>query len=178
MTAEKDLGARISEMIASRGEELDEEERREAPRRERIERLRASTPRVIYRDDGRGWWGAGRASYHALRLSDARWTPARTETYSTFGSSKQRTRRREAHVTISRGGGSQYAVSPDRLGEFLRRPTSKALRRLEEAEEALRRARAEVVAAERAAFTYGKPVTVAAVKEVTRAHARAWNGEE
>lgn len=171
------IGSRISEMIAQRGAEIDEEERREAPRRERLAKLRESSPRVIYRDDGRGYFGSGRATYHAHRLADVRYYPAKTETVYELGGSKGRKRHRAAHVAVDRGG-SRFTFTPDRLGEYVRRPTSKALRRLEEAEEALRAARRAVVEAERAAFTYGKPVALSAVKEITRAHARAWSGEE
>lgn len=172
-----DLGERLGAAIGSALEESERIEREEAPRRARLEKLRQETPRVIYRDDGRGWYGGGRASYHALRLADARYEPARTEELHSFGSSKVTKRRRDAHVTIHRSG-SMVAVSPERLGEFLRRPTSKALRRLEEAEEALRQARLAVRDAERAAFTYGKPVTLSAVQDVTRRHSKAWSGEE
>lgn len=172
------IGEKLSAAIGSALEESERVEREEAPRRARLEKLRQETPRVIYRDDGRGWYGSGRATYSTIRLADVRWTPARTETFHTFGDSRERKRRREAHVTISRGGGSQYAVSPEKLGDYLRRPTAKALRRLEEAEAELARARRAVVDAERAAFTYGKPVTLAAVRDVTRRHSAAWNGEE
>lgn len=172
------IGERLSNAIGSALEESERVEREEAPRRARLEKLRQESPRVIYRDDGRGFFGTGRATYTALRLADVRYHPARTEEFSTFGDSRKRTRRREAHVTISRGGGSQAAVTPEKLGEFVRRPTAKALRRLEEAEEALRVARLAVRDAERAAFTYGRPVTLSAVKEITRRHSAAWNGDE
>lgn len=173
----KTVGERLGAAIGSALEESERVEREEAPRRARLEKLRQATPRVVYRDDGRGWYGGGHATYHSLRMTDVRWMPARTETLHLFGSSKAETRRRAAHVTISRGG-SQVAISPERLGEFVRRPTAKALRRLEEAEEALRQARLAVRDAERAAFTYGKPVTISAVQDVTRRHKAAWNGEE
>lgn len=170
--------SRLTKAIEASLEESERIEREEAPRRARLEKLRQETPRVIYRDDGRGWYGSGRATYHALRLADLRYSPARTEEFSYFGDSKKRKRRREAHVTIHRGSGSQFAVSPEKLGEFVRRPSARALRRLEEAEAGLARARRAVVEAERAAFTYGKPVTLSAVQDVTRRHARAWSGEE
>lgn len=159
--------------------EIAEEDRREAPRKERLERLRKSTPRVIYRDDGRSFLGNTRPSYHALRLADARYQPKRIEEFSTFGDSRKRKRTRGPYVSISRSpGGSSTLVPPAALGEYLRRPTSRALRRLEEAEERLLQAKLEVRAATQAAFTYGKPVTVAAVQDVTRQHAAAWKGED
>jgi hypothetical protein len=81
-------------------------------------------------------------------------------------------------VFVASGASSSYGVLPANLGEYVRRPTAKALRRMEDAELALREAHRAVRDAERAAFTYGRPVTVAAVQEVTRRHKAAWGDDE
>lgn len=165
------LGAAIGESLAR----VEKEERAEAPRRERVERLRQSTPRVIYRDPGTGWYGSGRATYRALRLADVRWMPAHVQTsYAMGSSSKAEKRKIPERVGVMHSGSSLRTVPPGELGEFVRRPKATALRRLEEAEAALIAARRAVADAERAAFTYGKPVTIAAVKDVSRRHKIAW----
>ena len=159
-------------MIGDVEREIAEEDRREAPRRARREKVRQESPRVIYRDNGRSVLGNLRPSYAALRLADVRYSPRHVEKFHYFGDRKEhkRTRPPEIHV-------QNHVYPADRIGEFVRRPTAKALRRLEEAEAELARARQAVKDATRAAFTYGKPVSLSAVQDVTRRMKEAW-GEE
>lgn len=171
----------VEERLGDALEASAREEERLAPIREarqrRLDAVRDGSPRVIYRDDGRGYFGRGRPHYRALRAADVRFLPAEISTFRYFGDTKDRKRHSPDRVSIELGG-SNRIVPPERLGDFVRRPTARALRRLEEAEAELARARAGVVAAERAAFTHGKPIPIATVKKLTRERKAAYEGDE
>lgn len=123
--------------------------------------------RLVYRDPGHTY---GKALYFTKTLDDTRWVPRHISEYHEFDG-KQFTPRKRPRPDAVRilGSGTIRDITPERLGEYLRRPTAKALARIEAAEAAIKAAQAELKAAKRAAFTYGKPVTVAAVKAAQKA---------
>lgn len=155
------LQSRLSRAIGETLAEADEAERKAAPRRERIEAFRQSTPRVVIRVPPDRYFG-GRTRYETARLGDVRYV----ENYAGRG-----------RPAILVGRNANRVISPTELDELVRMPKASALRRIEAAEAAIREAQAELQKAERAAFTYGRPIPLRRTREMTRAHKAAW-GEE
>lgn len=132
-----------------------------------------STPAIVVRE------GAGR--YRMARLGDLRWAAAHTEErqYMNLDPGKPflTPKRKVAvpdmvRVTMPLGG-TITASRADRLPEVVRRPSQKAIARVEAAEAAVRDAMAELKAAKKAAFAYGKPIPVSTVKAADRDRRKA-----
>lgn len=156
-----DLQARIGRMIADAGRELDAER----PLRDAIRAHERTSRRIVLREQP---YGDRSPTYRTSHIGALVFQPARTVEFTYLGESKKRTEHRSARI-----GEAQHSYWPaaDRLADFARYPTAKALRRIEAAEEALAAAKAELDAARRAAFTYGRPVPLSAVKANTRERA-------
>ena len=168
-----DIGQRIGDALA----EMDAAEERERPEREarqrRLATLKLASPRLVLR---RKTWSDLPARYEMIRLSDVAYSKAHVETsYSLDG--KPHKRSRPALIYAPRGSGS-VAVHPEQLGTVLRRPTAKALARIQEAEEILKLAKAQLEAAKRAAFTYGREIPISAVQKATREYHAAYDGKK
>ncbi len=122
----------------------------------------STAPRIIYRD-----MTFGRVRYLTIRLDDVMFVPTHVERGSfTFDGAKfkpdpPRTRPDRVRVFTP---GTLRDVPPAQVGDYVRRPSAKALARIEAAEAAIAAAQLELKAARLAAFTYGKPITVHSVK--------------
>ena len=125
------------------------------------EEFKATTPRVVYRDAA-----YGRPAYQTIRLADLRWVPKHVETSHRLGDPTPIKRDRADCVRVMTPGRMRDVV-PASLEQYVRKPTSRALARIEAAEAALLAAKADLKAARRAAFTYGKPVALSAIKRTT-----------
>jgi hypothetical protein len=142
--------------------ENDEYEARQRPIRERLEAFDESTPRVVYREPRY-------ASYRMIRLADVRWVPAHTADVHVLTSRGFKPRKERVADTVRLiDPGHVRHVIPTETSTYVRRPTAKHLARIEAAEAAIAAARAELKAAERAAFTYGKPIPLSTIKRITR----------
>ena len=155
------LQSRLSRAIGETLAEADAEERKYRPRRERLEAFRQSTPRVVIRIPRDRYFG-GRARYETIRLGDVRYI----ENYANRG---------RPAILVGPAGGR--VIAPEELDELVRIPKAAALRRIEEQEEIIREATAELQKARRAAFTYGRTIPVRRTREMTRGHKEAF-GEE
>lgn len=128
----------------------------------------ASTPRVIHR--------LRPGVYRLVHLGDLHWVAAHTDERQymnlsgrgPFLSPKRKVKVPDTVRVIPPGMGTLAAVPSESLALYVRRPSGKALTRLEAAEQALRAAQAELAAAKRAAFAYGKPIPISTVKRVDR----------
>lgn len=127
-----------------------------------------STPRIILR--------RGPGSYRLHRLADLHWAAAHTDErqyMNLSGKGPFLTPKRKVKVPdmvrlAPPGYGTLQSMHPARIGDYVRRPSGKALERIEAAEAAVREAQAELTAAKKAAFAYGKAIPVSTVKRVDR----------
>ncbi len=156
MTAERDW---FAEAMA----ENDREEAKARPRREALAAYEAESPRLVYRETIRG----GTPRYRTIRLGTIRWIPAHVETSFRLDAPRVPIKRKRPDVVRIFGSGTMHDVGPERVADYVRRPTAKALARIEAAEAAIVAAREELKAATRAAFTYGKPIPVSTIRRST-----------
>lgn len=123
----------------------------------------------------------GANNYSLAHLGDVVWVPAHVDErqYMNLNPGKPfLSKPHKVHVpdvvrVSTPRMGSLTAVRADRLAEAVRRPSNKALARVEAAEAAVRAAKAELQAAKRAAFAYGKPIPLSTVKAADRARRKA-----
>ena len=156
---------RLNDALAST---LADEERRR-PAQERFDAWRHSTPPVILREPpSRGFLGDSKPRYTEVRLGDIVFVAAHVAEYHSFGDSTTRKRHEPDRFVVHKSGTGR-SFAPDQIGDYLRRPTAKAQRRIDAAHEAIRAARRELAAAVQAAFTYGKPVPASTAKATARA---------
>lgn len=144
-----------------------------SPTRGEAEAFGVTTPRAIHRHRP--------GVYSLVRLADLHWIAAHTDERQYMNLSARGpflTQKRKVKVSDTvriapPGRGTLATVHPDRLPDYVRRPSAKALERIEVAEAAVRTAQEELAAAKKAAFAYGRPIPISAVKRVDRERRRA-----
>ena len=126
-------------------------------RQELTKRHERDTPRIVERVVP---WLSKTPRYATYRLGSLMYIPK-------YGGARGH---RGMPVVLRRNG--NFVCGAASVGDYYRRPTARALRRIEAAEEAVRVAQHELELAKRAAFTHGKPVTLSSIQETTRAWKR------
>jgi hypothetical protein len=133
----------------------------------------ATTPVIVVRQ------GPGR--YQMAHLGDIRWEAAHIDERQymnldpgkPFLTKKYKVAVPDMVRVVQPYGGTIVAARADRLAESARRPSAKALARVEAALAATVAARAELRAAQKAAFAYGKPIPISTVKAADRDRRKA-----
>lgn len=123
---------------------------------------RSTGPRIVYRNPNTFSPGV---SYVTLRLDDLLYVPAHAQESFRLGDKgfEKRTDQRPNMVRVL-GQSTLRDIPIDRTDEYVRRPTAKALARIEAAEAAILAAKVEYAAAKKAAFTYGKTIPLSTIK--------------